>query len=143
MADLLRAVTRPDDDPLEPTVEAPPLLPLAVVIVTDKNYLTDPTIEGTTLVFYSQICDILESRGFRLEFDPGAPYTSPSRDAAVWIGHDRGAERFHRAPKTVRCIRLQTMAAFETFPSMGVKRLNEANYTLSPQDLEVLNALEP
>lgn len=141
MSNLLRDAIRVDD-PLADEVNTQTLKPLAVVVVSDKYILSDPAVQPWGLRLYTELQILLEEKGFRIEFDPGEPYTTPNRQAAVWIGHDKGTKRFHRAPQGMRLIKLETQAAYEEFSSIDQRRRNEANYLLSQRDLDVLNALE-
>ena len=44
--------------------------------------------------YYNEIEDFLKSLGFKVEVNAGADYTRPRQDAALYIGHSRGAGRY-------------------------------------------------
>jgi hypothetical protein len=125
-----------DEEPIDVAVK-----PLAVIVISGAEYLADPAIEPWVAPFYAEVQMLLRERGFHVEFDPGHPYTSPDRHAAVWVGHDLGCKRFHRAPSGMVTLQLETQAAYEDFPSRDMRRRNQANYTLSARDIARLQAL--
>ena len=47
--------------------------------------------------FYNELKSFLESLDFKVAFDNGEPFTSPS-PADLWIGHSRGSDRLRFAP---------------------------------------------
>lgn len=78
-------------------------MPLAIIVKGNPRYIQDnPLAEA----FYNEIADYLQAKGFTVEFDPGEPETSPREDAALWIGHSRGADRLQFAPPHVATLDL-------------------------------------
>jgi hypothetical protein len=91
---------------LNPTTESKK--PLAVIIKGNPKYLNKH--KKWANAFYNEVKDILISQGYRVQFDPGKPYTVPTTKADIWIGHSRGCDRLRFAPKDISTLELKTKA---------------------------------
>ena len=80
--------------------------PLAVII--KGNPTKGPPTPGR---LYPELQGLLEDMGYAVEMDEGLPHTTPRRDAAVWVGHSRGASRLQWAPSTVTTVAVGDVAA--------------------------------
>lgn len=115
--------------------------PLAVILIGEAHYLTDPCIQPWMMRLYSQIQQILEDKGYSVSFDEGQLGTIPNRLAAVWVGHDAGGYRLRFAPSNVVRVRLRTQSWGQEFPSEDLRRRNEQHYLLSNWDAAQLQAI--
>ena len=68
----------------------------AVIIKGNPKYIKNNTQAN---YFYNQLEKILKKLGFEVSFDSGEPFSTP-KEANVWIGHSRGADRLRFAPNT-------------------------------------------
>ena len=69
----------------------------AVIIKGNPDHITKSNASHLENSFYTELKKIVESEGYSVSFDPGLPYTQP-KDADVWLGFSRGADRLRFAP---------------------------------------------
>lgn len=91
----------------QPSPKPAPDAPLAVIVQANPLYTHNNSRAGK---FYESLRKSLERKGWRVETDPGEPYTSPPRGARLWIGHSRGADRLKYAPERIRTIDLKDLS---------------------------------
>lgn len=115
--------------------------PLAIIIKGNPKYLDDPKVSAMAKRFYSSIRKILVNKGYRVEYDPGEPMTSPKDGASVWIGHSRGIDRLRFAPRGVKTIALTTNDTHSSHLDNDRTGHDPAHYELSEKDIKALNAL--
>jgi hypothetical protein len=116
--------------------------PLAVIVTGNPKYIEMPSIKPMADKFYGQIKQMLEARGFEVKFDPGAEYTSPDENAAVWIAHSRGIDRLQYAPPGVKTIALQTKDHVNQYNSHDERGIDPLHYQLSQQDIDAIDSLD-
>lgn len=75
--------------------------PAAVVIRGNPKFTAG---NPAAAEFYSALAKVLAAQGYAVSEDAGEPYTVPAGDAAVWVGHSRGADRLRFAPPGVRTV---------------------------------------
>lgn len=63
---------------------------IAVLIKGNPKFIHNDVARS----YYNEIEDFLKSLGFKVEVNAGADYTRPRQDAALYIGHSRGAGRY-------------------------------------------------
>lgn len=115
--------------------------PLAIIIKGNQLYLRNHRVKPLAEKFYGEIKQILEARGYRVEFNSGAPYTTPKIYAAVWVAHSRGIDRLRFARKSTITIALQTKDHDQEFESNDDRGLSPLHYELSDADRAALQAL--
>lgn len=116
--------------------------PLAIIVKGNPKYINIPKIKPMAERFYNQIKELLEKKGFRVEFDPGEPYTSPKEEAVVWIGHSRGIDRLRFAPARIQTIALRTKdKGIGNYKSFDVQGEDPLHYELSDSDKEAISKL--
>lgn len=115
--------------------------PLAVVITGDARFIHDREVVVYSGQFYQELLELLEAKGFEVEFDNGRRFTYPNRKAVVWIGHDTGIARFRHARSGIRTIALKTLAGQMKFATLELKRKSRENYTLCNEDKKALASL--
>lgn len=122
-------------------MEKNPFTQLAIIIKGNPKYLRNHKVKPMAEKFYAEIKQLLEAKGYEVEFDPGKPYTLPKIFAAVWIGHSRGIDRLRFAPQRVKTIALQTQDHTKTFKTLDEHGLDPSHYELSDADRAAINAL--
>lgn len=73
----------------------------AIIIKGNPKYINGSDIANQ---FYDDLKELVTHFGFLVSFDKGEPYTSPSEEADLWIGHSRGADRLSYAPSHIETI---------------------------------------
>lgn len=114
---------------------------IAVIIKGNPKYLQDKKVKLLAKEFYTEIQNILETKGYIVEFDEGKDYTKPRCDAKVWIGHSRGISRLQFAPKEIKVIALQTLDHGKFYKNNDEQGLDPDHYKLSPKDKKAFNNL--
>ena len=114
---------------------------LAIIIKGNPKYLNNPKTKPRANAFYKEIADILRTKGYAVEFDPGEPYTQPHAGATVWIAHSRGIDRLRFAPKGVITIALKTMDYGKTYRNHDEHGADPDHYKLSPADKKAFDQL--
>lgn len=114
---------------------------LAIIIKGNPKYLRDRAVKPMAEQFYAEIAQILQDKGYQVEFDPGLPYTLPKVYAAVWVAHSRGIDRLRFAPKRIKTIALQTKEHDQHFETLDERGLSPLHYELSDTDRKNLAAL--
>ena len=72
----------------------------AIIIVGNQKFIKNNQQADD---FYNQIKNFLEQNGCNVSFDLGEPFTKP-READIWVGHSRGADRLRFAPTRVKTL---------------------------------------
>lgn len=117
-------------------------LPLAIIIKGNPKYLHDPKVALIAQAYYRQIKSLLESRGYRVEFNSGAPRTIPKTSAVLWVAHSRGIDRLQYAPAGVKTLQLQPpVADGADQASRDACGLNPDHYKLSEIDIKNLSSI--
>lgn len=112
--------------------------PLAVIIMGNPKYVDDPRVRDLAEAFYQEIKRILEKRGYRVELDPGEPYTSPDESAALWVGHSRGIDRLRFAGAKIKTMALETKDRGKKYKNNDERGLDPDHYLLSDNDRKLL-----
>ena len=73
----------------------------AVIIKGNPKYLKYHKKESRK--FYSDIAKFMRSKGYKVRYNAGKPYTTPP-DADIWIGHSRGVGRLRFSPEHTKTI---------------------------------------
>jgi len=63
---------------------------LAVLIKGNPKFINTDQARN----YYQEIINFLQNLGFKVEVNAGSDYTRPRQDAALYIGHSRGAGRY-------------------------------------------------
>lgn len=114
---------------------------LAIIIKGNPKYLRNFRVKRLATLFYGEIRQILEEKGYAVEYDDGKPYTSPKVFAAVWVAHSRGIDRLRFGPDRIMKIALQTEDHDKEFESNDARGLSRLHYMLSDKDRDQLAAL--
>jgi hypothetical protein len=115
--------------------------PLAIIIKGNSKYTGNHRVKPLARAFYEEIKQILENKGYRVEFDAGLPYTIPKIYSKVWVGHSRGVDRLRFAPKGVQTVALQCMDHDQEFKSVTERGMSPLHYQLSDADRANLEAI--
>lgn len=122
-------------------MEQPKQKPLAIIIKGNNKYTGNHRVKPIARAFYAEIQQILETKGYRVEFDAGLPYTVPKIYSDVWVAHSRGIDRLRFAPAGVKTIALQCKDHDLEFKGNSERGLSPLHYELSDADRAALDAL--
>jgi hypothetical protein len=113
--------------------------PLAVVIKGNPKYLYNRKTALLAAAFYSEIEHLLKTLGWEVEFDQGAPFTTPRDDAQCWIAHSRGIDRLRFAPDHIQTLALSTKCTITGH--IDTVGMDHNHYRLSAEDIKNIRAL--
>ena len=116
--------------------------PIAIIVKGNPKYIRMKSVRDNANKFYKEIENILINKGYTVEYDDGEPYTRPSINANVWIGHSRGIDRLRFAPSNIKTIELITKdKGINGYSNNDEWGIDPNHYKLSDVDISNLNAL--